>query len=170
MRWAIVVSVVVATAATAWLGAGGCSLYFNDGCDYHGQHYKLGEHFPEFQGCNDCWCDSQHGATCTIVACGPDAGPPDAVVPDAGPLPDAEIRDGGPAPDAAPACAPSRGCPDGPACGNRCCNAGEQCVNGACTCGAGAACVGGDTCEPFGPGSGDLCGAVCCGVSGPCPD
>jgi len=165
MRWALLLAVAAATAAMAWLGAGGCSLYFGDGgCDYHGHHYKLGEHFPEYQGCNDCWCDPDFGATCTIIGCPPDAGPPDAN------LPDAVIIDAGPPPDAPGACAPSRGCPAGPACGGRCCHVGELCVDGACTCGGQPACTNGDTCQPVGPGSADMCGSICCGVSGPCPN
>ena len=169
MRW-MIAAASVAMVAMAWLGTGGCSLYGGgDGCDYDGHHYKPGETFPSTI-CGSCYCDPDLGLQCQLIVCdgGVDSGP--YRPPDARLLPDARPRDGGPAPDAAPACAPSAGCADGPACGDRCCGAGEQCVGTTCMCGSGAACGAGDSCAPFGPGGDDLCGAVCCGISGPCPD
>jgi len=67
-----------------------------------------------------------------------------------------------------PACAPSGGCTEGPACGAGCCGVGERCVDNVCKCGDGPACPAGDTCQPFGPIGTDNCGSICCG-SGPCP-
>jgi len=149
----MIATAAVAMATMAWLGAGGCTLYNGSGgCDWNGRHYQVGDIFPKGDGCNTCQCQEGGDVVCTVTAC-VDGGAPDA----------------GPLPDALPACAPSGGCQDGPACGNGCCGAGEQCVNDTCMCGGNAACTGGDTCSPVGPGGGDLCGAVCCGVSGPCP-
>src|SRR5512138_2360220 len=85
---------------------------------------------------------------------------------------------GGILPDAALTCAPSGGCPNGPACGVRCCNQGEACVGGICQCGQNPACtIAGDTCQIGGPvAPPELippalpCGFVCCGSpQHPCP-
>ena len=83
--------------------------------------------------------------------------------------PDAKVGPFDARPIDAPLCAPSGGCPSGPACGTSCCNAGEQCVSGTCMCGTIAACGVGDTCASGGAQRPDMCGTLCCGVSGPCP-
>ena len=76
--------------------------------------------------------------------------------------------DGGPD-GAAPSCIGVAACNGALMCGGHCCNAGESCVSGACTCGAHAACTGGDQCASVGPATESGCGSICCGVSGPCP-
>ena len=113
-------------------------------CRYEGRNYDIGDTFPAGDGCNTCMCTEAEGVACTEIAC---------LDPDADPA----------------SCAPSGGCPSGPACDAVCCGAGEACFNGECQCGDSAACGEGDTCEALGPVGGDACGAVCCGVSGPCP-
>ena len=131
---------VIAIVACATLAA--CSDDPPPGCDVNGHHYRLGEVFPD--DCNGCTCTAT-GASCTIMACHP-------------------------RPDANPAlCTADIACPAGPACGGYCCNAGEKCVNEVCTCGGNAACMPGDQCAAPGPVGGDVCGSICCGKSGPCP-
>lgn len=114
-------------------------------CVYNGMPYAIGDVFPAGDGCNSCTCTAS-GASCTALGC----------------------VDGGVDPTPA-ACAPSAGCPEGPVCGALCCGAGERCVNGTCQCGGRPACGSGDSCEGVGPIGVDRCGAVCCGVTGPCP-
>jgi hypothetical protein len=139
----IVRRALLAIMACATLAA--CSVWGDDkrgdGCDVDGHHHQLGEVFP--MDCNTCTCTAT-GASCTIVGCGP-------------------------RPDANPAsCAADLACP-GPSCGGYCCNAGEKCVNDACTCGGQPGCGSGDTCASAGPAGGSACGSICCGKSGPCP-
>ncbi|HJZ88564.1 MAG TPA: hypothetical protein VKN99_25500 [Polyangia bacterium] len=63
----------------------------------------------------------------------------------------------------------------GVSCGATTCHPGEWCDSyfsspPACKCGnRGAACTNGDSCQRAGPVTEDLCGVLCCGVSGPCP-
>lgn len=134
----------IALSSCGWLGGG------DDGdgpraCTFMGRTYQEGETFPAGDNCNSCSCLDGEVA-CTDVAC----------------------SDGG-VPDAAGACAPTQGCPSGPACGGRCCDTGERCENGVCMCGQNPACGAGDNCEAAGPIGGDQCGGICCGASGPCP-
>jgi hypothetical protein len=82
--------------------------------------------------CNTCWCEEGGRVTCTLVFCG-----------------------------ACGACAASGACPFGVECGDVCCASGEQCVDGACSCGGGPACAEGSTCTVDGdPRIGD-CGNTC---------
>lgn len=116
-------------------------------CSYNGHDYSLNEVFPAGDGCNSCTCTAT-GASCTKLACA-DAGA-----------------------DADPGfCGGTGGCPagSGPACGAVCCAVGERCDNGVCKCGSLPACGSGDSCEAPGPIGGNLCGSICCGASGPCP-
>jgi hypothetical protein len=46
-------------------GTGGSS----DDCEYGGEHYELGETFPDLDGCNTCSC-TEMGVACTLRACG----------------------------------------------------------------------------------------------------
>lgn len=39
-----------------------------DGCEYDGQRYALGENFPDRDGCNTCTC-TEDGVACTDAAC-----------------------------------------------------------------------------------------------------
>jgi hypothetical protein len=98
------------------------------------------------------------------------AGEPDDLVA----MPDAPRADLSRPPDiAGRSCAPSGGCQNGPPCGSGCCEAGEWCdgENGQeeCRCGSNPPCAAGDTCEAFGPMMINGCGAICCGMSQPCP-
>jgi len=112
------------------------------GCDYSGRHFDVGETF--MYACNTCMCHAGGGVSCTIVACG-------------------QPIDANPS-----SCTPSDGCEGfGPQCLDRCCNAGERCVNGVCMCGDHAGCGDKDVCS--GPAMQNACGSVCCGGSGPCP-
>jgi hypothetical protein len=67
--------------------------------------------------------------------------------------------------------APCDRCLRGVCCGNTCCGTGEWCdrTSGVptCRCGNGPACVMPNTCQPFGPGMPNGCGAICCSTS--CP-
>jgi hypothetical protein len=114
-------------------------------CLFNGTRHEIGEVFPAGDSCNSCECTTR-GAVCTERACS-DAGV------DANPM----------------SCAAFGGCPQGPVCGAFCCKTGERCVNGTCRCGTLPGCGSGDSCEAAGPTGNDQCGAVCCGVSGPCP-
>lgn len=133
----------------AVLSHGGCDGDDDGGgyCVYQGTAYPYGASWPAGDGCNTCYCD-ESGWSCTLIAC--------------------EL-DGGVGPDAAIGCAPSGGCAVGPTCGGVCCDTGEACIDGECRCGDNPACQPGDTCEAAGPIGGDACGAICCGVTGPCP-
>jgi hypothetical protein len=51
-------------------------------------------------------------------------------------------------------------------CGNGCCNVGEQCIDGVCYCGSGAACGAHMFCAVAGPMQPGQCGTVCCGATG----
>lgn len=128
-------SVLVAVLVTL----ASCSVYGDDkGCDWKGQHYALGEEFPD--QCNTCTC-TDHGVSCTIIACGP--------------FVDANL---------------SCGIGDaGVPCGAGTCNPGEQCSSGTCRCGSRVGCGPGDRCASVGPASSDGCGVVCCGASRACP-
>ncbi len=139
MRWLLIL-VALAGCET---GTGGRA------CRWDGRIYDVGDTFPAGDGCNTCHCMEGGEVACTEIAC---------------------LPDGGLGPDADPAsCAPSGGCASGPACLGQCCGPGEQCTLNGCQCGDSAACGEGDSCEALGPVGGDQCGAVCCGVSGPCP-
>lgn len=133
--------VVLAVAACGGDDSGGT-------CTYDGHVYAIGDTFPSGDGCNSCSCTDQ-GVACTARACAPDGGVDDA--------------------NPAALCAPSGGCPSGPACGVFCCDQGERCENNMCRCGTNAACTAGNSCEAAGPIGGDACGSICCGASGPCP-
>ncbi len=67
------------------------------------------------------------------------------------------------------ACRASGSCTTGPACGNTCCSAREQCVNGTCMCGTHPACGAGDMCAVAIPMPDQTCGTICCGASQICP-
>ena len=114
-------------------------------CHYQDHDYLIGETWPAGDNCNDCTCTAT-GIDCTARPCAAPA--------DANPM---------------TLCQPTGTCTTGPGCGAICCAAGEQCVSGTCMCGTAAACGDGDTCEAAGPLGGDLCGSLCCGASGPCP-
>jgi hypothetical protein len=140
-----------ALALIAGAAVSACVIYDADDepptaqvCVWNGQTYQLGQVFPAGDGCNSCSCEPD-GVACTLIACEvPDAGPPSA-------------------------CTPTGICVDGPRCGDVCCDVGEACLDGACSCGGGMACAPGDTCVSGGPVGGDVCGSFCCGESGPCP-
>lgn len=68
-------------------------------------------------------------------------------------------------PDAQGACAPSGGCPSGPLCNGVCCNEGEMCSDGQCTCAGSPPCTNGNVCATSGPAM-HQCGSVCCGSNG----
>src|SRR5258707_972989 len=69
-------------------------------CAYNGRGYNVGDVWPQGDGCNSCSCTTS-GVSCTKRAC----------------------VDGG----VTLTCGASGGCPEGPACGTLCCNAGEKC-------------------------------------------
>jgi hypothetical protein len=119
-------------------------------CVWNGQTYQLGQVFPAGDGCNNCSCEPE-GVACTLIAC--------------------EVPDAGPVVDAAPAseCAPTGICVDGPRCGDVCCDVGEACIGGVCSCGGGPACSPGDMCVSGVPTEPGDCGSVCCGANSPCP-
>lgn len=141
MRWLVMMVALVAAGCESGTGGGACR--------YEGRIYDVGDRFPAGDDCNTCTCLQGGDVACTEIAC---------------------LGDAGPGPDADPdSCLRGEGCLAGPACGAGCCGPGEVCVNGLCQCGDSAACVDGDSCEALGPVGADGCGAVCCGVSGPCP-
>jgi hypothetical protein len=133
------VVIAVALMACTEHGKGGGAA-----CVFMGDPHQIGEHFPAGDGCNDCTCDID-GVHCTVLDC----------------------FDGG----TGDICGPSGGCQNGPLCGEVCCEAGESCTNGSCSCGGQAACTMGDVCASGGPAGSNAsaCGAICCGVTGPCP-
>jgi hypothetical protein len=139
MRWFALVLLVLLAACDDNTASG------DGACLFNGTRHAIGDVFPAGDNCNSCECTSS-GPVCTERVC-TDAGV-----------------------DATPAaCGASGGCPQGPACGAVCCRTGERCVGGVCRCGTLPGCGSGDTCEAAGPVGTDLCGSVCCGVSGPCP-
>ena len=125
--------VLVAVIGIGAIALAGCHNGDDDGggrpCMYMGRTYQAGDVFPAGDNCNSCTCNDGQVA-CTLLAC-VDGGVPD-----------------GPTPGA---CAPTQGCPAGPACGGLCCDTGERCENGVCMCGQNPACGTGDdegSCDP----------------------
>jgi hypothetical protein len=51
-------------SGTGVSGTGGSG----DGCEHGGEHYELGDMFPDLDGCNTCTC-TEMGAACTLIAC-----------------------------------------------------------------------------------------------------
>jgi hypothetical protein len=116
-----------------------------------GETHFPGDFFPAGDGCNFCECvtDGRIGSvSCSEQACT-----------------DGGVVDGG-----GGQCAPDLdvGC-SGPFCDGICCNQGEACIFGRCTCADNGQCMNGDICAPAGPQGPDECGIVCCGSTGPCP-
>ena len=124
----------------------GCTEHGKGGgvfCSFMGMTHAPGDIFPAGDGCNSCSCDGDGNVDCTTEFC----------------------IDGG----MGGVCAPSDGCPSGPFCNGACCNAGEMCLGGQCTCAGNPPCTNGDFCAAGGPQGMDQCGSVCCGQTGPCP-
>lgn len=58
------------TTAPLWMGASDCEVAIvQDGCKYEGQHYDVGESFPDADGCNTCSCTDDGEVACTLIAC-----------------------------------------------------------------------------------------------------
>jgi hypothetical protein len=132
---------VLAIVPVLFLAA--CADDHADGCDYNGHHHELGEWFPV--ECYACGCTEPGRVTCAATACPPGAGadtPPNVCTGDS----------------------------LGVACGGYFCAAGEQCVDGACRCGALPSCGAGDHCAHEWPPPANLCGDLCCGASATCPE
>jgi hypothetical protein len=159
---------IVFLVACGGEGHGGAAV-----CLFHGNVYEPGEVFPAGDGCNACTCSTSTvpaSVECSFNDC-PNPGVPDPE-----------------------SCLPSGGCPEGPACGAHCCNFGEKCVGGTCTCNGQARCGNDESCgnggivedgsgSGMGGGGGGTggpgvpgvpndqngCGAACCSFGEPCP-
>ncbi len=145
MRSAIILFIVALASCTGH-GEGGAVV-----CRHDGETHFPGDFFPAGDGCNFCECttDGRIGTvSCSQDSCG-----------------DGGVADGG-----SGECAPAVeiGC-SGPECNGICCNEGERCELGTCTCNGNPQCSNGDFCAPAGPVGGDACGVVCCGMTSPCP-
>jgi hypothetical protein len=94
------------------------------GCTYNGKHYAVGDTFKSSDGCNDCSCEANGRAACTLRACA-DSGAPSSL---------SWFKTCG-----APVCGPNTNGPTGqPLCTNE--KVGDHCIGQGAMCDPGVGC------------------------------